>query len=192
MPDFPDCYILRHGETEWNRDMRMQGRLDSPLTALGEQHAAAQGRIIAALGRTDLTWYCSPQGRAAATARIVAGPDLHITEDARLAEIDIGTWTGLTRDVIAAANPALFETDGLAWYDHAPEGEGLFALGARTRAFLDTLTGPSVIVTHGITSRVLRCHLRGLPIEAFEEVGGGQGMVHAVRGGVQTSLFEEG
>ncbi|MEL7097869.1 MAG: histidine phosphatase family protein [Pseudomonadota bacterium] len=192
MTTFPDCLILRHGETEWNRAGRLQGALDSPLTQRGRAHAAAQGRLVRENGGLGFDWWVSPQGRAQATARIAAGAETPLRTDAALAEIAMGDWTGKLRAELAAAHPALFQAEGLAWYDHAPGGEGLMALGARTQAFLMALQGPAVIVTHGITSRVLRCHLQGLPVDAFEEVGGGQGVVYALCGGVQTCLREEG
>ncbi|MEO0939704.1 MAG: histidine phosphatase family protein [Pseudomonadota bacterium] len=188
---YPHCLILRHGETAWNREGRIQGERDSPLTALGRAQAAAQGRILAGLGTGSFDWIVSPQGRAQATARIAAGPGATLRTDARLAEISMGDWSGMLRAELAAANPALFESEGLAWYDHAPGGEGLEALARRTRALLDDLTGPAILVTHGITSRMLRCHLQGLPPEAFETVGGGQGVVYALSGGAQRVLREE-
>ncbi|MEM8576757.1 MAG: histidine phosphatase family protein [Pseudomonadota bacterium] len=187
---YPPCLILRHGETEWNVAGRFQGAEDSPLTARGRAQAAAQGRILAAHGALDSTWCVSPLGRAQATARIAA-PDAPWTTDPALAEIGMGAWTGALRTDLAAAHPALFEAEGMAWYDHAPDGEGLAALAVRTAAFLHRLSGPAIIVTHGITSRVLRCHLQGLPWEAFDTVGGGQGVVYQLAEGVQTVLREE-
>ncbi|QBX99987.1 hypothetical protein E2K80_03915 [Rhodophyticola sp. CCM32] len=68
-------YILRHGETLWNIDRRLQGRLDAPLTDKGRAQAAAQGQVVADLLQThpDLKIYCSPQGRARATWEIARG-----------------------------------------------------------------------------------------------------------------------
>ncbi|MEO9778397.1 MAG: histidine phosphatase family protein [Sedimentitalea sp.] len=178
----PEFLILRHGETEWNREGRLQGRLDSKLTAIGRTHAQRQNAILQEFGVTGWAWCSSPQGRAMTTAQIAAQElSAEIVPDVRLQEIDVGSWTGLRRDEIAEQVPHLFETEGLAWYDHAPDGEGLIALERRAKAFLDEMTGPTVIVTHGITSRVIRCLAQGLPAEAFDTVGGGQGVVYHIR-----------
>ncbi|WP_299376913.1 histidine phosphatase family protein [uncultured Tateyamaria sp.] len=188
---YPDLMILRHGETEWNREGRMQGERDSPLTDLGRAQAAAQARLLAAHAPDDWPVWSSPQGRAFETARI-ARPGHDIITDARLVEIRMGVWTGALRTDIARQAPHLFDHDtDLTWYDHAPGGEGLEALYARTGAFLQTLAGPAVLVTHGITSRMLRCHALGLAPGAFADLPGGQGVVYHLSGGVQTLLSEE-
>lgn len=180
----PEFLILRHGETEWNREGRMQGGLDSALTETGRLQAQRQNAILRAFGVAGWRWYCSPQGRAMVTARIAAlGLTTAIAPDARLREIGVGGWAGLRRSEIAARAPHLFEADGLGWYDHAPGGEGLIALERRAKAFLEELSRPTVIVTHGITSRVIRCIAQGFPAEAFDTLGGGQGVVYHIRKG---------
>ncbi|MFK7753732.1 MAG: histidine phosphatase family protein [Sedimentitalea sp.] len=184
----PEFLVLRHGETEWNRMGRMQGALDSPLTPKGRQQAARQGDILRRFGTADWSFLSSPQGRARATAEIALGPDAGIIEDARLAEITVGDWTGIARDTLMAQHPHLFENGDLGWYDHAPGGEGLAGLAMRCESFLKQLQGPSVIVTHGITSRVLRCFAQGLPYDAFETLNGGQGVVYHLKDGVSTLL----
>lgn len=189
---YPDLLILRHGETEWNLAGRIQGAEDSPLTAKGRAQAAAQGRILAQFGVRDWDIWASPQPRALTTVQIaLPARAADIQTDARLVEIRMGDWTGARRLDIAAAHPYLFENEGdLSWYDHAPGGEGLETLFARTGTFLATLQRPAVIVTHGITSRMLRCHALGLEPGAFAELPGGQGVVYHLSAGVQTCLSE--
>ncbi|MEL7133541.1 MAG: histidine phosphatase family protein [Pseudomonadota bacterium] len=191
---YPDLLLLRHGETEWNRIGRMQGAADSPLTQRGRAQAEVQGRL---LGQRDLDGWAfaaSPLGRCQETARIALGARAALVrQDRRLIEITLGAWTGKLRSVIAADAPDLFANgDGMNWYDHAPGGEGLEALYARTGAFLSELTTPTVIVTHGITSRMLRCHYLGLEPAAFADLPGGQGVIYAMMGGQQTCLTEGG
>ncbi|WP_299145221.1 histidine phosphatase family protein [uncultured Tateyamaria sp.] len=187
---YPDLLILRHGETEWNREGRMQGEMDSPLTDTGRAQAEAQGRLLAGLDLDGWALWSSPQGRARATAEI-ALPGRDVSTDPRLSEITMGAWTGVRRAEIALQRPQLFDHHGdLTWYDEAPGGEGLEALYVRTGAFLATLRGPAVLVTHGITSRMLRCHALGLEPGAFADLPGGQGVVYAVSGGIQTCLSE--
>lgn len=181
----PPLLVLRHGETEWNRVGRMQGHLDSPLTRTGRAQALRQRDILRDLGLSaDWRWLSSPQERALATARIASeGLDVEIAIDDRLAEINVGDWTGASREDIRAARPDLFEKTDLGWYDHAPGGEGLLGLASRCAALLRDLDGPTVIVTHGITSRVIRCLATGRPYGDFVDIGGGQGVIYRIRDG---------
>lgn len=194
MADYPDLLILRHGETEWNTQGRMQGTLDSPLTARGRAQARAQNGILRQLKCGDHDWFSSPQGRAIETARIVQqGLVGDLAVDQRLAEIGMGHWTGRARHEIANEAPHLFAgSSTLAFYDHAPGGEGLAALAERTQAFLADLSAPAVVVTHGITSRVIRCLAMDLPVTAFGALQGGQGIVYAVSKKTCTLISETG
>ena len=188
MRRFPEFYILRHGETEWNRAGRMQGALDSPLTSEGRAQAERQGAILARLDLSAFRWVSSPQGRAMDTARIAARGRV-IETDPRLAEIGVGDWTGLARAEIAARAPHLADSfEDLSWYDHAPGGEGIVALEARVSAFIVARTTPTIVVTHGITSRVMRCLLQGMPGDAYASLTGGQGVVYHVKDGQQERL----
>ncbi|MEO0380709.1 MAG: histidine phosphatase family protein [Pseudomonadota bacterium] len=188
----PDLLILRHGETEWNLAGRLQGEMDSPLTETGRTQAAAQARILVRFGVKDWAFWSSPQPRAWNTAQIALAPyQNRVQSDARLSEIRMGEWTGWSRKDIMAVAPHLYEMDtDLEIYNHAPGGEGLEALFQRTGTFLADLTTPSVIVTHGITSRMLRCHALGLEPGAFDSLPGGQGVVYYLSRGVQTCLSE--
>lgn len=147
----PDLYLIRHGETVWNREGRLQGRDDSPLTARGRAQARA---VAAAAARIEAECFCSPQGRARATADLVFR-DRPCRFDPRLAEIDTGSFTGRLLREIAAEDPALFSARGLGWYDHCPGGEGFAALAARCRSFLADLQGPALVIGHGITLRMI-------------------------------------
>lgn len=105
----PEIYLVRHGETEWNRDARIQGRRDSPLTALGRDQARRIGQLLADLGLAGLPVSASPLGRVQTTLAIIGehlalGP---VTLDPRLAEVALGCWEGLTAAEIRAAYPAL-------------------------------------------------------------------------------------
>ncbi|WP_299839756.1 histidine phosphatase family protein [uncultured Paracoccus sp.] len=184
---YPDLYLMRHGQTVWNAEGRMQGKLDSPLTDLGIAQAKAQARLVAGV---EAARFASPQGRAQQTARIVFAGQPFQT-DARLAEIDIGTFSGRRYPDLAAEHPALFELDGFGWYDHAPGGEGFSGLMTRARSFLDSLTGPSLIITHGITLRMLRLIAMGWDMTRFEELAQHQGAVQVVRAGCH-EIWREG
>lgn len=182
MNEYPELLILRHGETQWNREGRLQGELDSPLTQLGEAQAAEQGRILMALKAEQFKWRMSPQGRARRTAEIAKySEEIKISEDNRLREIGMGKMAGLTKAEMAAISPDFEELEDLEWYNHVPGGEGVESLGKRCQLLLDSLAGPTVLITHGITSRVLRCLATGRGIGSFSAVGGGQGIVYRIK-----------
>lgn len=180
--------ILRHGETEWNRAGRMQGALDSPLTGRGRDQARRQGAILRQAGLDRLPVYVSPQGRAVSTARL-ALPAAHPVEDARLAEVAMGDWQGLTLAEIARGWPgALADPHPFAWKFAAPRGERLEALVARLAAFVADRPGPAIVVTHGVTSQVLRGLLLGLDLAGMATLAAPQGVVWRIAGGRQEAL----
>jgi broad specificity phosphatase PhoE len=164
-------YLMRHGETVWNRERRFQGRLDSPLTELGIAQARRMGEALAPLvpGRGVVEIVASPLGRARATAAAVAdvlgiAPG-RIANDARLTEIDVGIWSGLTFTAIAEGWPgSITEANRRDWFFRSPDGETYEAIAARVRSFLDDAIAPRpmIVVAHGITSRLLRGLYLGL------------------------------
>ncbi|WP_170846525.1 histidine phosphatase family protein [Roseovarius nanhaiticus] len=165
LPDWPEIWFLRHGQTEWNLEGRIQGRLDSPLTELGRAQAIGQAALIrdiaarVAAGPGGI--YASPLGRARQTAAL-AMPEHSAIIDDRLAEIDTGEWEGQRKaDLPQGPND-------LALYSAAPGGEGLAALITRLRAFGNDLRGPSIVVAHGLAGQVLRGLATGL---APDEMG---------------------
>src|SRR6478752_5939874 len=95
-------YILRHGQTDWNAEWRLQGQQDIPLNDLGRRQAQENGLRLKALARSfdGYDFVASPLGRARETmelARAAAGlpPDAYRIED-RLKEICFGDWEGHT------------------------------------------------------------------------------------------------
>ncbi len=182
----PELLILRHGETEWNRQGRWQGDLDSPLTPEGEAQARAMGDLLRDLGVTPAThaFHTSPIRRARCTAALVlaaqGADEAVLIEDARLREISVGDWTGRTRDEIRATSGLAEDASFLDYYAAAPGGESFAAIAHRVQAFLAGVTGPSVIVTHGITSRVIRALALGWSVDRIADLPGGQGVIHRI------------
>ena len=178
---FPELYLMRHGQTEWNLAGRLQGLLDSPLTAQGIAQAERQAMLIADI---DAQRCSSPQGRAVRTAEIVFGGMPFATDD-RLCEIDVGGFTGHALEDLQLRHPGLFTGAPIDWYDHTPKGERLAQLSARCRDFLADLRGPTLIVTHGITLRMLRILALDQPLSRIGELPVEQGAVHLIRNAVQ-------
>ncbi|MBI1418417.1 MAG: histidine phosphatase family protein [Limimaricola sp.] len=193
MSDWPEIYVLRHGQTEWNRQGRWQGDLDSPLTPEGQAQAEAMGRLLADLGVTPAShhFYTSPLGRARRTAALALaaqGTKGSAIEDARLREISVGRWTGRTRDEIVHESGLAADAHFLEFYAAAPGGESFAEIAGRAEAFLSGLAGPAVVVTHGITSRFLRLVALGWGMARLAELPGGQGVIHRVHAGRHEEL----
>jgi probable phosphoglycerate mutase len=132
----------------------------------------------------------SPLGRARETADValfdVGGV---IREDAKLAEIGMGRFQGLTRAQILERHPDAFrEKDPFFWYNTVPGGEGFDAVELRVASFLRNLRGPAVVVTHGIVSRFLRGLVLGLDRKGMAKLDGGQGVVFHIKNGKHSKL----
>jgi broad specificity phosphatase PhoE len=164
----PPLYFVRHGETEWNRTRRIQGRTDIPLNAAGRAQAAAIARRLKELedAPRSLEFHCSPLGRARQTmAAILAAfglPDDHARIDDRLMERSFGDYDGQTWQQLFAAgiDPDLQPE---AYHDWRPDGGESFAdVAHRVGAWLGELRRPAIVVSHGGVSRVLRGLMLGL------------------------------
>jgi probable phosphoglycerate mutase len=169
--------LLRHGRTDWNRAMRVQGQLDSHLDDVGRAQAEAAAEAMAKLGPT-LLW-SSDLSRAHHTAlAVAAATGLELVLDDRLREFGLGQREGLTHEEYAAADPVEFEQFRLGRYDSAPGAEASTAVGARMRAaLLDLLAalGPGetgIAVSHGGSIRVAVGAVLGWPADQFHTLRG--------------------
>ncbi len=187
----PELFILRHGQTEWNAAGRMQGALDSPLTGLGREHAVVQARILRALDLpADVTFHCSPQGRARQTAGIaLAGLSAAVKIDDRLREVSVGRFEGLTLTDLQQGWPEIMNgASPLSWHFRAPGGESFDAFRARIADWLAEQTAPAVVVTDGMVSAVLCGLVLGLDIDGIAGLPRGQGIVYHVRDGIHRRI----
>jgi probable phosphoglycerate mutase len=159
-------YFIRHGETDWNAERRLQGQLDIPLNDLGRRQSVRCGDILrglfAAGGRTadDFAFMSSPLLRARATMEIVrAGLGLvprNYATDARLAEMSFGRWEGLTYQEITALDRAvLANRERDKWNFRPPDGESYAQLLSRVRNWHAGVTGDAVVAAHGGVARAL-------------------------------------
>ena len=178
--------LVRHGETDLNRDRRFRGRLDVPLNAVGRGQAEACARRI-----TD-EWkptgvYSSPLSRAVQTAQPIArGLGLSVQVDAAFADLDYGQWQGLTLDEARRRWPDLVE----AWHKDAacvapPGGESLLEVQSRAVAGLRAIVArrePTtlVVVAHDAVNRLLLLAALDAPLSAFARVGQATGAVNVI------------
>lgn len=163
-------YLVRHGQTEFNRERRIQGHVDSLLTELGVRQAHAVGRLLRDLIREPDGWrvVSSPLGRAHATAEIVAARlgGLPIDLEPRIQEMSWGSYDGRLRSEIEAEHPDTFGRTGWA-FDAPTDGESYETVCARVGDWLASLPPEPerriVAVAHGISGRVLRGLYANLP-----------------------------
>jgi broad specificity phosphatase PhoE len=161
-------YLIRHGETNWNRSGIWQGHAEVPLNAAGRAQAARLARRLADEGAQFDALYSSDLSRAWETAEAVGGAlGLRPVPSPALREIDLGAWAGKTHEQIAAAFPdqwrrmqsdediprgggetfAAFQTRVLDWLDRTAESHG---------------GGKICAVTHGGCIRAVLLHALGL------------------------------
>lgn len=199
---YPILYIARHAETVFNAGARMQGiRAHTPLTRAGCRQAEAMGAALAGhLGQQpDLDIWASPAGRTLQTAAIVAehlGHDyFEIRTDDALVEIGVGAWEGRRYvDIVAEQGPIVDTVRGL-FSVRAPGGEWYPEIADRLTGWLAGLDPfrTAVVITHGMTARVLRGLLvGGTPFEPGcvpLADGAPQGTVIRVENGREEAIF---
>jgi broad specificity phosphatase PhoE len=162
----PVIYYIRHGETAWNAEGRLQGAQDIPLNDLGRSQAASAGIILADLfardGRSEhpLAFVASPLGRARSTMELVRGtlklPPHDYAIDERLREIGYGQWEGSTLVQMQAEDPEVFaKRQAEKWTVPPPGGESYAEVQARVSDWYRQLTADTVAVAHGGTARAL-------------------------------------
>jgi len=157
--------LARHGETDWNRDGRWQGWADPPLNETGREQARALAQELRATPFDAA--YASDLRRASETAEIVAAPHgVPVMLDPDLREIDIGSWSGLTRAEIAERFP-----DG-----RRPDGETHAQQAARVRAAVVRIArehpgGRVLVVGHGGTIRSIHDLISETPYHPIANCG---------------------
>jgi len=171
-------YMMRHGETVWNLDRRMQGTRNSPLTERGRAQAAAMGRTLKAELASEpgqTIFLRSPLGRSRETSLIIgseAGIDpAEWRDDPRLAELSYGQWEGFTwKEIEAHAPNALADWRADPEGFCPPGGETHFELRSRSLAVLTEIVHSAtrtVVVGHGVSGAVLRGINLGLDARAM-------------------------
>ena len=173
--------LLRHGQTDYNVTGRMQGHLNSVLTSVGHEQAAAAAPVLAALEPDRVV--SSDLQRAVDTAEVVgAACGLAVKFDARLRETHLGEWQGHTVAEIDGDYPGAIA----AWRSDPtwapPGGESRVAVVARSRPVVDELdaefadsdeaSSTVLLVAHGGLIAGLVTGLMDLPTEVWPSFGG--------------------
>ncbi len=197
-------YIARHGETVFNASARLQGEHPhTPLTRTGFAQANAMGLALRdRLGaRPALTLWSSTAGRALQTLAIITEHlDLDwfaARTDDRLVEIGVGSWGGRNyADLTAEVGPIVDRATMLL--KPAPDGERYHQIAARVAAWAMAADredpGDRLVIMHGVSSRVLRGVLTGLPndpsLDAPVARGLPQGSIVMIENGTETLVVE--
>ena len=177
-------FLVRHGETEWNVERRIQGWSDSPLTPVGRAQAEVHGRLLATHGIDRVL--ASPLGRTKQTvAPIVRETKVEAEYDPRLREVCMGEWSGRTSQEIQSSYAEQWQArlDDPEGY-RPPNGENRFDVKRRVAPLLEELNNAPhdqiVLVSHGITIRVLLELLLGYSDETTRSLSVPNDLVYCV------------
>lgn len=196
-------FIARHGETVFNAAGRMQGmNAHTPLTREGCEQASDMGAAMLRHVQPDapLALISSPAGRTLQTLALVAeelGRDFHENDtDVRLREIDVGDWDGCYYKDIAPDIRTIMDMEHKLFIKKAPGGEDYRDVAERVSEWLSEqqFLNDMLIITHGMTARVLRGILLGLPpLEGFGAPiapGLAQGSMVMIHDGVESLVID--
>jgi probable phosphoglycerate mutase len=169
MVSVPTLVFVRHGQTDWNVEGRLQGQRDIPLNDTGRAQARRNGEIIASRipEAAGFDFVSSPLSRARETMEIVRGTmkldPAGYEVDARLLELTFGELEGFTYREVEKRDPGWLKARHANKWDYVPPGgESYHMLSERIIGWLATVDKPTVVVAHGGVGRVLRAHLLGL------------------------------
>lgn len=168
--------LLRHGETDWNASLRLQGHRDIPLNDLGAQQAEAAAPSVAALGPDVII--SSDLQRARQTAEPVSAlTGLDVAVDVRLRETLLGDWEGLTRNDVLDGWPGMWEQWRASSADFAPPGgESRAEVAQRSHRVVTELDAGqyrrALVVAHGGLIVGLTGRLLELPSEHWRVLTG--------------------
>lgn len=183
-PQVLDIYLMRHGQTQWNLDKRLQGGTDNPLNETGQKQAADLAKQLAGV-RFDQV-YTSALQRARTTAEAVAGGTA-ITVLPALSERSFGKFEGIYEDDRDAVRFAEFKQRGNQLDDGLDGGESLGSQAARVKKAVQEIVarhqkGAVAIVAHGGVNPLVLAALLDLPVaEAVERIKQGNDELYLVR-----------
>jgi len=167
---YTTIYLIRHGETDWNREQRYQGQQDIPLNSTGIKQAQLiaeklNGHHFSALYSSDLM-------RAFQTAQEIAKKvELSITTHPALREINQGEWEGrFIKEVLATSGDEVRAVYQNPYTARKPGGESIAEVAERMYAYLDHLAEKHdqqtiIVVSHGLAIATVLCKDRKLPLE---------------------------
>jgi broad specificity phosphatase PhoE len=178
-------YLVRHGQTEWNRELRFRGRADIPLDENGRKQAGVLADALTDNGISAI--YTSPLKRSIETARPVAAVfDLKIITMQGFIDINYGEWEGLAYDEVRQRYADLYRE----WEERPdsvrfPHGESLEEVKRRSfSAFMEVVEknsgGSILIIPHRVINKVLLCGILGLSNDHFWNIRQDTGCINEI------------
>lgn len=168
-------YLVRHGETDWNKERRLQGQADIPLNEFGRRLAAKTAE-----GMKDVPFavcFSSPLGRARETAELIlSGRGVPVITDERITEMAFGEWEGKCCSKEGWELPERFQAffDDPEHYEPADGGETFAEVRKRVGEFLSWLAsekqyaqGNVLITTHGAALSGMLNYIKGRPLQEY-------------------------
>lgn len=175
----PLCYFVRHGQTGWNAELRLQGQADTDMTDLGRSQAVRNGRRLAELvdRPDDFDFVASPLKRTRETMELILAemglpPQAYRTEP-RLVEVHFGDWQGFTYPELEEREPGCTAArlrNKWGFVAPGPNGESYQMLLDRVRPWFDALDKPTICVTHGGVIRTLFRLTEGMSADEAAEM----------------------
>ncbi len=179
--------LVRHGETDWNREGRFQGQIDIPLNGTGRRQAEAAGRFLAPVTINRAYTSCMARPRQTAEAILAAHPGVPLTSSTGLVEIGHGLWEGRLESDIAAGWPALLADWKRAPHTvQMPEGETLQDVWERSLTTWQHIAASlasnetALVVAHDAVNKTILCGLLGLGAADIWTIKQGNGGVSVI------------
>lgn len=167
-------YIIRHGQTEWNVERRLQGWKNSELTESGRRNAE---RLAEKLKDVDFDKiYTSTQKRAIDTGNIIKGDrDIELITLENLKERGFGSWEGMKIEEIDRLHGKMYKTYKETPHLYDPiDGESFEEIYARVNKALDEIISKKgeniLVVSHGITIKIMISIIKEIPLERLNEI----------------------
>lgn len=169
-----EIYIIRHGETVWNTERRLQGRTDIELNEKGIQLAEVTAEQLKTIPFDKI--YCSPLKRAYHTARILASDrDIPVIKNDLIKEMSFGEWEGVKdKELIESGSKFRYFFKEPALYEPAPSGESFEQICRRAAEFMTSVIEPEasscnriMIVAHGAINKAMMMHVRKSDVANF-------------------------
>ena len=168
-------YLIRHGQTDWNKDKIFRGKADVPLNEHGRKEAQALADHLKHV-RPDAC-YSSPLSRALETAETAIGRrSLSVQTDEGIIDIDYGEWQGLQDAEVSKKFAEIYRR----WHEtphrvRFPGGESLAMVKKRSLASLDRIRSSHpddtvFVVAHRVVTKVIMCAVLGLSNSAFWKI----------------------
>ncbi|MDM9623701.1 histidine phosphatase family protein [Rhizobium sp. S96] len=172
-------YVIRHGQTDWNAERRLQGQKDIPLNAIGREQARQNGIDLAEILKVEaipFDFVASPLGRTRTTMEIMRGAmnlaPADYRTDERLVEVSFGDWEGHTIKELKATSRDRITERNLNKWDFIPPGddaESYEIMSWRVASWLNSVDRPTVCVTHGGVIRSLFRTIADVPKDEAAE-----------------------